>query len=72
MITSEMSRDEGEAANMPQQPYYQFKIIQINRLRKISSRSSLKLNMNMYECEKAKGTSKELPRCLFIHCHFNT
>jgi hypothetical protein len=36
MITSEMSRDEGEAANMPQQPYYQFKIIQINRLRKIS------------------------------------
>lgn len=70
MITSEMSRDEGEAANMPQQPYYQFKIIQINRLRR--KISSLKLNMNMYECEKAKGTSKELPRRLFIHCHFNT
>lgn len=53
MITSEMSRDdEGEATNMPQQPYYQFKIIQINRLRKISSQLSLKLNI--WTCMNAR------------------
>lgn len=57
MITSEMSRDEGEAANMPQQPYYQFKIIQINRLRKIS----FSLNW-IWACMNAREGKRHIKR----------